>query len=401
MAGGFAPRRDAGKPMGMAHTPVSSPTAGDPAASSNGRTRRAPRGPLLAGDDAVPRGLAVGSAIALRLLIIAGAIYLVGIAAGGLLLLVLPVVIALLLTTLLAPPANWLRRHHFRPAAASATMVLLTALFVLGMVGLIVPAVAAQLADLGTDLREGTAKASGVLAPLGIERGDVQSALDRAIESVKGNGGRIAGGVMTGALIAAEAAGAAILSLVLTFFFVKDGAQIWSWCMCLFADERRVHLEAMGERAWTVLSAYVRGVVAVATMDAVLIGLALIIVGVPLAVPLIVLTFLAAFFPIVGAVTAGVAAVLVALVAKGFVAAAIIAAVIIAVQQIEGHVFYPVIVGRRLALHPVAILLALTAGGTIAGIPGAFLSVPLAAVGAAVFSYAREQRSRQSPVVTP
>jgi putative heme transporter len=369
--------------------------------TTNGRTRPAPRRPWLAGDDAVPRGLAVGSAVALRLLIVAGAIYLIGIAAGRLLLLVLPIVIALLLTTLLAPGASWLRRHRFRPAAASATMVLLTALFVLGLIGLIVPAVASQLADLGSDLRAGTEKASGLLAPLGIDRADVQSALDRGIESVKGNGGRIAGGVMTGAMIAAEAAGAAILSLVLTFFFVKDGAQIWSWCTSLFAEERRVHLEAMGERAWTVLSAYVRGVVAVATMDAVIIGLALIVVGVPLAVPLIVLTFLAAFFPIVGAVTAGVVAVLVTLVAKGFVAAAVIAAVIIAVQQIEGHVFYPVIVGRRLALHPVAILLALTAGGTIAGIPGAFLSVPLAAVGAAVFSYVREQRSRQSPVVTP
>jgi putative heme transporter len=384
----------------MAHSPVTSPKTGDPAASSNGRMRRAPRS-LLAGDDAVPRGLAVSSAIALRLLIVAGAIYFVGIAAGRLLLLVLPVVIALLLTTLLTPPANWLRRHHFRPAAASGTMVLLTAVFVLGLIGLIIPAVASQLADLGSDLRDGAEKASGLLAPLGIDKADVQGGLDRGIESVKGNGGRIAGGVMTGAMIAAEAAGAAILSLVLTFFFVKDGAQIWSWCTCLFAEERRVHLEAMGERAWTVLSAYVRGVAAVATMDAVLIGLALIIVGVPLAVPLIVLTFLAAFFPIVGAVTAGVVAVLVTLVSKGFVAAAIIAAVIIAVQQIEGHVFYPVIVGRRLALHPVAILLALTAGGTIAGIPGAFLAVPLAAVGAAVFSYAREQRSRQSPVVTP
>jgi predicted PurR-regulated permease PerM len=280
-------------------------------------------------------------------------------------------------------------------------MVLLTALFVLGLIGLIIPAVVSQLADLGSDLRDGAEKASGLLAPLGIDKADVQGALDRGIESVKGNGARIAGGVMTGAMIAAEAAGAAILSLVLTFFFVKDGAQIWSWCTCLVAEERRVHLEAMGERAWTVLSAYVRGVVAVATMDAVLIGLALIIVGVPLAVPLIVLTFLAAFFPIVGAVTAGVVAVLVTLVSKGLVAAAVIAATIIAVQQIEGHVFYPVIVGRRLALHPVAILLALTAGGTVAGIPGAFLSVPLAAVGAAVFSYAREQRSRQSGVVTP
>jgi predicted PurR-regulated permease PerM len=381
----------------MAHAPP----ATDPGAATNGRARTAPRGPLLAGDDAVPRGLAVTSAIALRLLIVAGAIYLVGIAAGGLLLLVLPVVISLLLTTLLTPPANWLRRHGFRPAAASGVMVLLTALFVLGMIGLIVPAVASQLADLGGDLREGTEQASGLLAPLGIERGEVQSALDHAIESVKGNGGRIAGGVMTGAMIAAEAAGAAILSLVLTFFFVKDGAQIWRWCTSLFAEQRRGHLEAMGERAWSVLSAYVFGVVAVATMDAVLIGLALIIVGVPLAVPLIVLTFLAAFFPIVGAVTAGVVAVLVALVSNGLGAAVIIAVTIIAVQQIEGHVFYPVIVGRRLALHPVAILLALTAGGTLAGIPGAFLSVPLAAVGAAVFSYVREQRSQQSPVVRP
>src|SRR3954451_21068934 len=163
------------------------PAATDHGASTNGRARRAPRGPLLAGDDAVPRGLAVTSAIALRLLIVAGAIYLVGIAAGALRLLVLPVIIALLLTTLLAPPANWLRRHRFRPAAASGTMVLLTALFVLGMIGLIVPAVASPLADRGSSLREGTEKASGLLAPLGIDRGDVQSALDRGIESVKGN----------------------------------------------------------------------------------------------------------------------------------------------------------------------------------------------------------------------
>src|SRR5262245_18039702 len=163
------------------------PAATDPGATTNGRARSTPQRPLLAGDDAVPRGLAVGSAIALRLLIVAGAIYLVGIAAGGLLLLVLPVVIALLLTTLLAPGARWLRRHHFRPAAASAVMVLLTALFVLGMIGLIVPAVASQLADLGTDLRAGTEKASGLLAPLGIHKADVQSALDRGMESMKGN----------------------------------------------------------------------------------------------------------------------------------------------------------------------------------------------------------------------
>ena len=143
-----------------------------------------------------------------------------------------------------------------------------------------------------------------------------------------------------------------------------------------------------------------QGVFLVATIDAVLIGAALLIVGVPVALPLIVLTFVAAFFPIVGAFTAGAAAVLVALVANGLPAALVIFAVIVLVQQLEGNVFYPVVVGRKLQLHPVGILLALTAGGVLAGVAGAFLAVPLAAVGAAVLGYMRERReARQSAAV--
>ena len=192
-------------------------------------------------------------------------------------------------------------------------------------------------------------------------------------------------------------AAAVILIVVLTFFFVKDGARLWDWVLELFHEDRQPVLREVGERSWGALSAYVQGVFLVATIDAVLIGAALLIVGVPVAMPLIVLTFIAAFFPIVGAFVAGAAAVLVALVANGLGAALVILAVIVAVQQLEGNVFYPVVVGRKLQLHPVGILLALTAGGVLAGVVGAFLAVPIAAVTGAVLNYTRERReARQS-----
>jgi predicted PurR-regulated permease PerM len=198
-------------------------------------------------------------------------------------------------------------------------------------------------------------------------------------------------------------AAAIVLIVVLTFFLLKDGEQIRDWLIELFHEDRQPALREVGARAWSALSAYVQGVFLVATIDAVCIGAGLLIVGVPVAMPLIVLTFVAAFFPIIGAFTAGAAAVLVALVANGLPAALVILAIIIAVQQLEGNVFYPVVVGRRLKLHPVGILIALTAGGVLAGVAGAFLAIPTAAVGAAVLGYVRERREEReiSSVLTP
>jgi len=171
----------------------------------------------------------------------------------------------------------------------------------------------------------------------------------------------------------------------------------------LFHERRQPVIDDVGGRAWGALSAYVQGVFLVATIDATLIGAALLLVGVPVALPLIVLTFIAAFFPIIGAFTAGAAATLVALVANGVPAALIILAVIVAVQQLEGNVFYPIVVGRKLHLHAVWILLALTAGGVLAGVAGAFLAVPVAAVTAAVLDYGRERReaNQRAAVVSP
>lgn len=353
---------------------------------------------ILKGDDAVPRGLAVASAITLRVLIVVGGLVLLALGASRLMLLVLPVIIALLLTTLLTPPARWLQARGWRPAPAAAAMTLAAFLVFAGLWGLIIPGVLSQSDDLFTNLQDGARQAASVLKPLGVGRDDVDRAIDEGLSSVQGKA--VANEVLTGAVLLTQWAAAVILIVALTFFFVKDGERLWEWLLELFHEDRQPVLREVGERSWAALSAYVQGVFLVATIDAVLIGLTLLVIGVPVAVPLIVLTFVGAFFPIVGAFVAGAAAVLVALVANGLGAALVILVVIVVVQQLEGNVFYPVVVGRKLQLHPVGILLALTAGGVLAGVVGAFLAVPIAAVTGAVVHYTRERReARQSSAV--
>jgi len=364
---------------------------------SNGRAERPPQA-LLKGDDAVPRGLAVASAITLRVAIVVGGVVLVALGAARMMLVVLPLIIAVLLTTLLAPGARRLEARGVRPAPAALAMTLIAMLVFFGLWALIIPGVLSQSDDLFTSLQEGAGRAVGVLEPLGVGQRDVDRAIDEGLKSVQGSA--VANEVLTGAVLLTQWAAAVILILVLTFFFLKDGDRIWDWIVELFHEDRQPILREVGVRSWGALSAYVQGVFLVATIDAVLIGAALLIVGVPVALPLIVLTFVAAFFPVVGAFVAGAAAVLVALVANGLGAALVILAVIVAVQQLEGNVFYPIVVGRKLQLHPVGILLALTTGGVLAGIVGAFLAVPLVAVGGTILSYMRERREvRQSSAV--
>jgi putative heme transporter len=296
------------------------------------------------------------------------------------------------------PLACWLQRHHWRPAPAALASVLVALLVFFGLWALIVPGLITQADDLLTNVQDGASQAIGVLEPLGIGRNDVDKAIHDGLQSVRG--GAVANGVLTGAVLVTQWAAGIVLIVVLTFFFVKDGAAIWNWIVELFHEDRQPVINEAGARAWGSLSIYVQGVFLVATIDAVLIGAGLLILGVPVAMPLIVLTFVAAFFPIVGAFTAGAAAVLVALVANGLPAALVILAIIVAVQQLEGNVFYPIVVGRKLQLHPVGILIALTAGGVLAGVAGAFLAIPTAAVGAAVLGYMRERREdRQSSAV--
>jgi putative heme transporter len=365
--------------------------------TANGRAQPPPP-VMLKGDDAVPRGLAVASAVILRATIVVAGLVLIALGAARMMLVVLPVIISVLLATLLVPIAHWLQAHRWRPAPAAFAGVLLAVLVFFGLWALIIPGVLSQSDELVANVQKGAGDVASALEPLGVGRADLDKAVDQGLQSVQG--GAVANEVLTGAVLLTQWAAAIVLILVLTFFFIKDGARLWEWVVELFHEDRHEALLEVGNRSWAALSAYVQGVFLVATIDAVLIGAALLIVGVPVALPLIVLTFVAAFFPIVGAFTAGAAAVLVALVANGLPAALVIFAVIVLVQQLEGNVFYPVVVGRKLQLHPVGILLALTAGGVLAGVAGAFLAVPLAAVGAAVLGYMRERREeRQATAV--
>jgi putative heme transporter len=353
--------------------------------------------------DAVPRGIAIAAAIAWRLLVIAAAAVLVGFAITQLLVIVIPFVISLLLASLLHPGARRLQDRGL-PRTLSAIGVVGGGLLVLGgLLMLVIPPFVDQLGELATKVEAGARDvAVSVGDAFGISDREVDRAIDRAVDELDGDARSVASGVLSGALIAVEIAAGVLLALFLTFFLVRDGDRMWPWVVGLVAPERRRTVHEAGLHAWSALSAYIRGVAIVATVDAVFIGIALIAVGVPLAFPLIVLTFLAAFFPIVGAFAAGGAAVLVAFVANGPTAALIILVAIIVVQQIEGNVLYPVIVGSQLKLHPVVMLLVLATGGVLGGIGGAFLAVPLAAVVAAVLEYARSaERRRPPPVQVP
>lgn len=324
-----------------------------------------------------------------------GAVLLVRIA-GEARLAVVPFIVALLLTTALAPPAAALRRRG-APAALAAAVVLLGFVgAVAGTLALLGPTVGSEMDDLGRQVRSGAEEALDRLSGLGLLENDTDGFLDQVIAQLKANAGGIGSGVVTGALVAAELVAGALLALVSTFFLLKDGDRLWRRLVAGLGPARGEAVDEIGRGIWLKLGAYVRGTIVVALFDAVFIGLALWVIGVPLVVPLAVLTFATAFIPIIGATVAGAAAVLVALVTGGMHDALLALAAVIAVQQIESQLLSPVVVGRAVRVHPLAILLAVTAGGVLAGILGAALATPLLAaiVTAAQVVQARTARSR-------
>ena len=179
--------------------------------------------------------------------------------------------------------------------------------------------------------------------------------------------------------------GGLVTAAILAFFLVRDGDRIQQWLVEHLVDpDDRDRVEAATRTAGGTLQSYIQAVIVIGGLDAVFIGIALLVLGVPLAVPLAVLTFLGGFFPVVGATVAGFLAALVALVTGGVLDAVIVVGVVVAIQQIDGNVLQPVIMGRAVNLHPAVVLLALTAGGMLAGIIGAFMAVPIAAVATAL-----------------
>lgn len=295
-------------------------------------------------------------------------------------LVVVPLVIAAIIASAVSPLMRALRVRGV-PAALAAIAALVAGLGVVGLlVWLIVAAVRDEWRELGDQAVQGFQELETFLVegPLSISQAQLQQGREAVVEVLSGE--EVRAGVIGGAVLAFEVIVGMFLAIVILFFLLKDGPRIWRFLLRPVSEVHRRRMLLVGERAVDVLGGYVRGTAIIAVVDAVIIGIALVILRVPLALPLAVLVFLGAFIPLAGATISGTFAALVALVANGWVTAVIVVAIVVAVNQIEGDVLAPLVLGRAVSLHPLAILLALTGGAIVAGILGALLAVPITAV---------------------
>jgi putative heme transporter len=326
-----------------------------------------------------------------------GALYLLSV----LRVVVLPVIVAVLATTLLHGPVEALRRRGAPPAAAVSVVMAAAALLLVGVIAAIAPSIGDQAGELRSGVEDGVQEIGAQLAepPFNLSRREISDSIDEGIARLRENSGPVTHGLQSGAILLGEVITGLILTVLLTFFFLKDGRAMWAWAIGFVGPSRRDDWDEVGARVYVALGGYVRGIALVGLVDAILIGIALLIIGVPLVVPLMVLTFIGAFLPLIGAFIAGLAAVLIALVSNGLLAALLVLGAIILVQQVEGHLLYPLLMGRTVHLHPAVILLALGIGGVLAGIIGVFLAVPVAGVISVLLGYARRDAPPDSPVL--
>ena len=287
---------------------------------------------------------------------------------------------ALLICAVLEPGVARLRAAGVRRFLAAGIGFVGFLVAVGAALALIGRQVADQFDALGTQLSDGLEELRGwVSDTFGVSAGELDQLAEQARGAVEDNPGGLAGSFTAVAGAAGEVVSGTVLALFLTFFFLADGRRIWTWIVARFPQGARAAVDPAGERAWRTLVAYMRGIIVVALADATLIGIALLVLGVPLVLPLAVLTFLGAFIPLVGATLAGVAAVLVALVAQGPGTALLVIAIVLAVQWIDSDLLQPLILSRAVNLHPVAVALAITTGTLIAGLGGAVAATPLVA----------------------
>ncbi|EPX58972.1 hypothetical protein D187_003349 [Cystobacter fuscus DSM 2262] len=315
-----------------------------------------------------------------RSLLVAGFVFVLGSIVSRLPLVFLSVFVALLFTSLLHPVADWLARHRVPRSLAALATVLLTVVLVGGLFAWIAPRTASALsANADTLSRQAQELTRSLTRWLPGEQLTLDELGTRAEQWVRQNARTLTLNAAAGVATLLSVLSGMLLTLVLTFFFVRDGSALVRAALSPLSPERRRLARAALGRAWSTLGGWVRGTVVVALIDAAGIGVGLLILGVPLALPIALLTFLSAFVPVVGALFAGAVAVLLAWATDGTRDALITLGIVLAIQQLEGNVLQPMVMGRVLPLHPAVVLLAVTAGALVAGITGAFVAVPLLA----------------------
>ncbi|BCJ39323.1 hypothetical protein Athai_68260 [Actinocatenispora thailandica] len=316
----------------------------------------------------------------------------------------IPAIIALLLTALLQPGAGWLRRHGVPRSLAALIMVVLGIVVVAGVLTGVVTAFVNGFSDLTDNVAQGIQKIQHWLhtSPFHVSDKQINGALKTAQDWLSSHRGAVTSGALSTATTVGEVVVDLFLILFTTFFLVRDGRPIWNFILQLgLPRAARAAVDDAGSASWRSLVAYVRATVLVAFIDAVGIGIGIVAVGVPysLAIPLAALVFLGAFIPIVGATVSGVVAVLVTLVTQGLIPAIIVLGVVLGVQQLEGHILQPLIMGRAVAVHPLGVILGITGGIAIGGIFGGLIAVPFIAVmNTAIRHLVARQRHQPGPL---
>jgi predicted PurR-regulated permease PerM len=357
------------------------PAGGRPhqAAELNRHVIRSPGDPRSA-ETAVPNGLRIAAAWSWRLIVVLVGLYALLYAMAYIAVVVVPVIVALLLAALLQPGAAGLVRRGWRPSLAAFAMLLVGLGVVAGIITLVVQQLAAGFTDLAEQVSEGIGQVEDfVVRTFPITQNQLENAVDTLQDTLVANQDTLASGALTTAATVGEVFTGIVLALFTLFFFLKDGRSIWLWLVGLFPADSRAYVDEAARRSWRTLISYVRATVVVALVDAIGIGIGLAILRVDLVIPLAALVFLGAFIPIIGSFLAGSVAVLVALVTQGPITALIALGIVVGVMQLEGHVLQPLLLGRAVRVHPLAVVLAIAAGLLIAGIFGALIAVPTVA----------------------
>jgi len=299
-------------------------------------------------------------------------------------LVVIPVLIALILAAAASPLVMWMRRRGMGPLLSTWVTLLGGTLVFGGLVTAIVFAVRDQWSELATSATDGFEQLKGFAldGPFPIDQNSLDEAWNATLDFFTSASFGL--GAIQGVSAAAQVVTGLLLGVVILFFFLKDGDKIWEFFLRPMHGVRRERGHRIGSTAVRTLGGYVRGTAIIAAVDAIGIGAGLLILQVPLALPLAVIVFLGAFIPLVGATVAGILAALVALVTNGWVVALIVLGTVVLVNQLEGNLLQPIVMAQSLKIHPLVILVALTAGTVLGGIVGAVLSVPIAAVGWAI-----------------
>ncbi|MEC5183712.1 putative PurR-regulated permease PerM [Cryobacterium sp. MP_3.1] len=340
-------------------------------------------------DENIPAGIRLAGAWAWRLLVIAAVIAVLLYLIVQLRFIVIPLLVAVLVSALLVPLVGFLTRHHWPKGLAVAAALVGTLAVIAGLVTLAVTQIAAGSVGLSARFAASYANLKEVLAasPLQLSNAEINGYLSQAVDALQADSQIFISGALSLGSSLGHLATGALLTLFSLLFILIDGKGIWNWIVRIFPRRARPAVAGAGAAGWTTLGNFARVQILVATIDAIGIGAGAAILGVPMAIPIGVLVFLGSFVPIVGAVATGAVAVLIALIFNDWFVALLMLGVVLLVQQIEGHVLQPLIMGTAVKVHPLGVVLVVAAGALLAGIPGALFAVPVAAVLNVMISY--------------